>query len=289
MKPPSKTLAKPAKKTAKTKPDQAALALTGESTGPDWSRARFLADRIKHAMRLSLAGQILLGHELQTIKIELGFLGSGRRKEKPHDAVFKSLNRSWKQWCNSEMNGMSDDTADRLIATYEAGKNKLKTLGGQPRLLGLLDTHPDKLDTEARNTLSALVDKVEWGESQKQLLEDFRIVKFTKASSGGDTSKDKTKKGQLTNEQLAFAFFSPVPTTIGKLEKAVGNIRLAPDYEGYLHSLPLHRSAETGPVGVSLHALKLTLEAALAGDLPKLLKDVNAVIAAKEKNQTAAA
>jgi hypothetical protein len=39
---------------------QSPLPLSGESQPPDWSRARLLAEGIKHQFRLSLAGQILL-------------------------------------------------------------------------------------------------------------------------------------------------------------------------------------------------------------------------------------
>lgn len=263
----------------------ATLALQGESTGPDWTRARSYQEGIKFAFRVSLAGQILLGQELQTLKVELGFVGrGGDRRSKPHDAVLKSLNRTWDQWCKSELNGTSADTADRLIQTYEGAKAKLKKLGGQPRLIQLLETPPAKLDDEAHKTLREMVDKIEWGDSQKALLEDYRIAKAAAKIAGGDTSKSSPKKTELEAEQLAFAFFGKATSSITKLEKHVQNLRVAPDYEGFLHTLPLHRE---GPDGLSLHGLKLTLEAALTGDLPKMLEDVKAAIAAAEKSAAA--
>jgi hypothetical protein len=267
------------------KPTTPTLPLTGESQAPDWSRARLLAEGIKHHFRLSLAGQILLGHELSILKVELGFAGRGRRDElngpvshsksmdeKPHSAVFKSLNRTWDQWCKAEL-GIGDDTANRLIETYDAAKSKLKKLGGQPKLLALLDSRPAGLSDESRNILSTLVDKLEWGDSQKALLEEFRLVKRHEALKGGDTSGHRQPKPAAA-QQLAFAFFRPVEQTVGKLQRAVENLRLAPDYQRLLHVLPLV-SAEPGQP--SLTSLEAEIEAALQGDLAKALADIRAV------------
>ena len=246
------------------------LALQGESTNPDWTRARQIQEGIKHAFRMSLAGQILLGHELQTLKLELGFAGSGRRKEKPHDAVFKSLNRTWEQWCKAEL-GISDDTANRLIDTYEAGKKKLKGLGGHPRLIGLLETAPTKLDDEAKKTLASMVDKIEWADSQKQLLEDYKLVKHHTALAGGDTSKTKVKpNADETAQQLAFAFFSPIPRELAKLDRAIGNIRVHGDFKGFLHALPVSSS---DPQELSLDSLEAEVTAA-ERELAALRKDL---------------
>jgi hypothetical protein len=264
-----------------------ALALTGESKLPNWDRARKILFGIKTAIRLSLAGQVLLGQELQTIKVELGFAGSGRRKENPNDLAFKSLHRTWDQWTKAEL-GVSDQGADNYIATYEAAKQRVKKLGGNAKLLSLLEAHPAKIDEEGHKLLSGMVDKLVEGETQKSLLEELKLVKCHVALTGGDTSKSKKKPDpQLVAQQLAFAFFSPVPATLAKVEKAIGNVRLAPDYQRFLHTLPL-TSAEAGQV--SLHSLKATIEAALKGDLAKALEDIDAAIQAKMSNgqQTAA-
>jgi hypothetical protein len=255
------------------KPATPSLPLTGESQPPDWSRARLLAEGIKHHFRLSLAGQILLGHELQTLKIELGFCDrGGDRRSNLHSEGLKSLNRTWDQWCKSEL-GIGETTANRLIETYEAAKSKLKKLGGQPKLLSLLDTKPAALTEEGRNILSTLVDKLEWGDSQRALLEEFRLVKFHQALTGGDTSKHRKEKPAAA-QQLAFAFFRPVEQTVGKLQRAVESLRLAPDYQRFLHVLPL-TSAEPGQP--SLTSLEAEIESALSGDLLTALKDIRAV------------
>jgi hypothetical protein len=260
------------------------LPLQGESKPPDWSRARFLVEGIKHHFRLSLAGQILLGHELQTLKVELNFCGAGRPNKLPHSEGIKSLNRTWDQWCKSEL-GISDSTADRLIETYEAAKSKIKKLGGNTLVLTLLETSPAKLHQEDRAILASMVDKLEWGESQKQLLEEFRLVKQQVALKGGDTSAAKTPKPAAA-QQLAFAFFRPIGDSVGKATKAVENLRLAPDYQRLLYALPLVSSE---PGEVSLSSLEAEIEAALNGDLAKALADIRAAKAAKMKTPATSA
>lgn len=256
----------------------ATLALEGESNLPDWSRARQILEGIKLTSRLSLAGRILLGLELITLKMELGFCGSGRRKENPLPAVFKT----WGQMCRAEL-GVSDDYADKLIACYEAAKSKLKRLGGQPRLLTLLETAPAKLDKEAKDTLAKLVDGNEWGETVNELLEEFKILKKHIPTTGGDTSAHQKKK-PATAEQLVFAMFAPVEETIGKAARAVENLRLGPDYQRLLYALPIVSSEPGKP---SLTALEAQLQAALEGDIAKALQEIRAVKEARMKNPEA--
>jgi hypothetical protein len=257
---------------------QTGLALKGESSGPDWSRARAILEGVKTAARLTIVGQVLLGQELLTLKTELGFVGSGRRKEKPQLAVFKSLNRTWENWCKAEL-GISPDTADRLIDTFEAAKVRVKKLGGSPMLIGLLDAAPAKLDDEKRKILAGLVDKLVWGESQSSLLEELRIFKRHAALAGGDTTKKDDKK-ETQAQQLAFAFFSPIPATITKLERTFLNLRHGPDYKAYLMTLPLTSSRDGE---ISLTSLESTLKAAIEGDLAKTLEDIRAAKDARMK------
>lgn len=254
------------------------LALTGESQPPDWSRARQYLEGIKTFTRFAIAGRILLGHELLTLKTELGFVGRGGDRAKPHDAVL--LGRTWEQWCKSQL-GMSDDTADRAIETYEAAKSRLKRLGGAQRTLKLLETPAAKLDDEARKTLSALVDGIEWGDSLKELMEEFRIFKRHVAISGGATPPAKKPANP---EQLLFAMFVPLEDTIEKANKAAEKLRLGPDYQHLLYALPLVSSEPGKP---SLTALKAQLEAILNGDLAKTLDEINAVLDVRKKDPNA--
>lgn len=260
------------------KPATPALALHGESTGPDWTRARDILAGIKTALRLSLAGQILLGQELLTIKMELGFLGSGRR-EKPHSEVFKCLNRTWEQWCKSEL-GISDQTADRKIEIYQAAKARVHKLGGQPKLLGLLESHPAKIGEEDHKLLSGMVDKLVWGETQKSLMEELHLVKASKALEGGDTSGAKKKPEAEVIQQLAFAFFAPPFEKLADSVRKLGSLRIKQDYSAYLHQLEI---ASEDPKALTLTSLRDTLTAALTGDLKTTLAEVEAAIAAKSK------
>ena len=251
-----------------------------EIIAPDWSRARAIMDGIKTAARLSIAGQVLLGHELLTLKSDLGFLGSGRRKEKPQLAVFNSPDRTWSDWCKQELD-ISNDTADRLIETYQAAKARLKKLGGDQQLVTLFDTRPTDLTTEDRETLATIVDRLVWGETQSSLLEEWHIVKRTKNLEGGDTSRHRKEVDPATPaQQLAFAFFSPIPTTLAKIDKVVGNLRHHSDYQGFLHTLPL---TSTTPEQISLTSLEATLQSVLEGDLVKALDDIKAAKAARMK------
>jgi hypothetical protein len=251
---------------------------TTEILAPDWSRARSIMDGIKTAMRLSLAGQVLMGHELLTLKSALGFTGSGRRKESRQIVAFPSMNQTWEDWCKSEL-GIADRTADRMIETYEAAKSRIAKLGGDKHLALLLETPPAKLTEEDHNVLGTMVDRLVWGETQSSLLEEFRIVKRAVNLEGGDTSAHRKKVDPNTAaQQLAFIFFSPIPATLAKLDKTLGNLRCNSDYQGFLHALPLTSST---PEQVSLSSLEALLQHALEGDLPKALDDIKAAKAAR--------
>lgn len=262
-----------------------ALPLTGESTGPDWTHARRLVASIKHGFRVAIASQILAGQEILSHKIALNFNGRGGDRSKPQAAVLLSLNRTWSQWCDMEL-GISADTADRLIQTFEAAKDRLRRLGGHERALSLLTTSPDQLDDEGRKTLCALVDKLEWPESQAELLREFKeISKIHNATTGGDTSAHRKPKPAAA-QQLAFAFFRPVEQTVNKLQRAVENLRLAPDYKRLLHVLPLVSSEPGEP---SLTSLAAEIQSALEGDLSKALADIREVMELRTKQQPATA
>jgi hypothetical protein len=262
-------------KSAKTLP------LQGESKGPDWSRARAILDGIKTCIRLSLAGQVLLGMELQTIKVELGFAGSGRRKEKGNDFAFKSLNRTWEQWVKSEL-GISDRGADNFIACYEAAKQRVKKLGGDKQLTGLLATHPAQLSKESHKILSGMVDKLVWGETQKTLLEELKLVKFQAALPGGANGKTKPTKEEVA-QQMAFDFFTPAAAKAAKIAKEISSLRIKQDYSLFLHQLEV---ASEDPKALTLDTLELTQQALIA-DAQAFLADIKKAKAAKEKANAA--
>lgn len=255
------------------------LALHGESTGPDWSRARMLQDGMILAFRYAFAGEILLGHELLTLKMELGFCGAGRPSKLPHDAGIVSLNRTWPNWCKSEL-GISDDKADRRIQSYEAAKLRLKKLGGETQLLTLLETPASKLDAQQKELLSQAVDRIDWGDSKKQLLEDYHLVKRQAATEGGENPCAKKKPEAEVIQQLAFAFFAPPFEKLADSVRKLGSLRIKQDYSAYLHQLEI---ASEDPKALTLTSLRDTLTAALTGDLRTTLAEVEAAIAAKSK------
>jgi hypothetical protein len=197
-----------------------------EVVQPSWDTARRLLDGIRFAIRISLAGQVCLGLELLRLKKELGFLGSGGdRRSKDHNGL---LNQTWDQWCKSEL-GIGKTTADRFILTYEGAKAKLRRLGGEGKLLNLLETPPALMDDEARKILTEYVSKITDGASQKELLEELKLVKFHDASQiGGNTTAHKKLKPEEAAGQLAFKFFKPF---VDELR----GVRTDPDYERYLH------------------------------------------------------
>lgn len=178
-----------------------------EVVPPSWDRARSILSGIKLTIRLSLAGQVMLGAELQELKKSLGFVGSGgNRRSSPQVADFNS----WADLVKAELE-ISVDTADRMIESWEAAKLKLKKLGGAPALIGILECPPADLNAVQRQTLEAAVAKVTDGETQKALLEELRLVKRHDTSGiGGDTSQHRKPTEDEALGQLAFAFFTPV-------------------------------------------------------------------------------
>lgn len=239
------------------------VVLDAEIVAPSWERARHLLEGLKLHLRLGLAAQVLLGIECQRIKGDLGYIGrGGDRRSNRHDV---GLNRSWDDWCKSEL-GLSCRTVDRWIDCWEASKARIKKLGGETSLLGLLENPPVDPADANRKILEAAVEKITSGVNQKELLEDLRLVKAPATLTGGDTSEHQTTKPELTAEQLAFSFFQPVALSLHQL-------RSTPDYQALLHQLPVEAADE--------QALSL---AALEYETERLLEDIRAAKAAKSKS-----
>lgn len=179
-----------------------------------WDRARALLAGVKLAIRLSLAGQVMLGAELQQLKKDLGYHRGGDRRSNPQSVGLKS----WGELVKEEL-GICDRTADRMIDSWEAAKAKLKKLGGQPALLGIMETPAGELDAIQRQTLEAAVGKVTDGETQKSLLEELKLVKcYDKSGIGGDTSAHRKPRTDEENVgQLAFMFFETVAEPLQRL------------------------------------------------------------------------
>lgn len=221
-----------------------------------WDRPRRILDGIKLCVRLSIAGQVLLGHELATLKKDMGF-HPGRPKF--NSDKMSELSKTWPQLIEKNLK-ISYKTADRMIACFEAAKARLKKLGhlknlpsGSKKLELLFTARPDSMTDDDRDALAKCVDKLVDGDTQSDLLKELKIIKFHVPLAGGDTSKHKKVTEQQMMAQLAFNFFSPIAQGLQRL-------RVDNDREAFLHALDIQSSDEDA---ITLTTLERDLEAAL--------------------------
>ena len=204
---------------------------------PAWDNARNLLAGITQALRISLAGQVLLGQELHTLKKDLGFRHGGDRKSSGQSVHL--IDRTWSEWVKSEL-GVSYKTADRCIEMFEAAKARVKKIGtdagdlrgGAKKLALMFDSRPSTMADEDREKLQSVVERLVFGSTQAELLEELRLVKKHSNIEGGDTSMHRKDKLELTVEQLSFTFLVPSFTDTRKL-------LLTPELPTYLVNLPL--------------------------------------------------
>jgi len=236
---------------------------------PAWDTARTLLAGIKQALRISLAGQVLLGQELHTLKKDLGFRHGGDRKSSDQSGHLIDL--TWPEWVKQEL-GLSRTTADRMIETFEAARARVKKIGVTPDLPGgtkklelLFTARPSTMADEDREKLQQVVERLTFGSTQSELLEELRLVKKHDSSGiGGDTSKHKKEQPSESQKmaQLAFIFLRPLADTLHGL-------RTNPDREAFLHTIQIASGDENE---ITLTSLENDLEAALA-DVRKAKKD----------------
>ncbi|WP_265594237.1 hypothetical protein [Haloferula sp. BvORR071] len=118
----------------------------------------------KQALRPDLPERILCGAELGHAKRELGHAGSGRRLAASERAG------TWGQWCRTVL-GISEDTADNLIACHEACKARLADDG---EAIALLSVRPSEATEEGRGRLLEILRDKLSGVSQARLLNGVR-------------------------------------------------------------------------------------------------------------------
>ena len=227
------------------------------SVADPWDRPRKILDGIKLCVRMSIAGQVLLGHELATLKKDMGF-GRGNNKGGPV-GQFVQMAETWPQLIEKNLK-ISYKTADRMIACFEAAKARLKKLGhlknlpsGSKKLELLFTARPDSMTDDDRDALAKCVDKLVDGDTQSDLLKELKIIKFHVPLPGGDTSKHKKVTEEQMMQQLAFNFFSPIAEGLQRL-------RVDNDREAFLHALDIQSSDEDA---ITLTTLERDLEAAL--------------------------
>jgi hypothetical protein len=216
--------------------------ITTTETHPAWDNARNLLAGIKQALRISLAGQVLLGQELHTLKKDLGFR-HGANKGGP-SGQFVHTERTWSEWVKTEL-GVSYKTADRCIEMFEAAKARVKKIGvtgdlpgGSKKLALMFESRPSTMTDEDREKLQAVVERLVFGSSQADLLEELRLVKRHDTSGlGGETSAHHKDRPDLTVEQLSFTFLVPSFTDTRKL-------LLTPELPTYLVNLPLESDGD---------------------------------------------
>ena len=205
---------------------------------PAWDNARNLLAGIKQALRISLAGQVLLGQELHNLKKDLGF----QRGNNQHGRIAQSgpsSPQTWAEWVKQEL-GVSRQTADRCIEMFEAAKARVKKIGvtgdlpgGSKKLALMFDSRPSTMADEDREKLQSVVERLVFGSTQAELLEELKLVKRHDTSGlGGDTSAHRKDHPDLTVEQLSFTFLVPSFTDTRKL-------LLTAELPTYLVNLPL--------------------------------------------------
>ena len=221
---------------------------------PSWDRARQILQGIKLHIRLSVAGQCILGFELANLKKELGY-SRGNNKGGPNGQFVRS-ERTWEDLVKDELD-VSSKTADRFIEMFEGAKARHKKLGGAEKLIGIFETPASELTAIDRQTLEAAVSKLTDGITQKELLEELKLVKIYDTSGiGGDTSKHP-KKDKPNLGQLAFAFFQP-------LAKDLQNICTHPDRDKFFTVLAKEEPSKLNEMEVSLESALHAIRAAKA-------------------------
>ena len=202
--------------------------ITTEIVGADWTPARQIFDHLQIHLRLGLAGQVLLGAELQRLKKELGFTHGGKRKKASRQSGDL---KTWPEHLAKEMPGLPDRTADRFVNLADGCRARLKKLG-HTKALALFDQSSSELDAAQRELLTTLTSKICFGETQSTILEELKIVKIAKRVLPTDNTPNGEIKLKPTMVQLAFALFaSPVQDLCA--------LRTHSDYEKALYALPL--------------------------------------------------
>ena len=255
----------PAKKTAKKKAAakrsrkavKVQILDPEEATAMNWQDARNTLAAVKLHARLFLAGQVILGMQLQAIKKALGFKNGGDRRS---ECQRGTLIQTWEDHLKAEL-GITKRTAYRFERLAEAARTKMKKLGGQKHALALLNTSPADLDEENRKVLETLVHKITDGQTQKSLLEDLTLVKTHTKGNGGHNPGDDNDEEESA-EQLAFAFFRPFVSQLAEM-------RINKTFDHSLAALPTHGDEETQSPGLldlknhlqaTLHEVEQTLK-----------------------------
>jgi hypothetical protein len=213
---------------------------------PDWDDARHLLDQFKGHALMTVAAKVCLGITLNHLKQKEGFIQGAHTAD---------CGMSWPELVKKEL-GISDDTANRFIAAGFAVRDKIKKLGGDSRLIGMLDQPLQNLSTADAKALQEAIRTATDGQSMTALLQEFRLIKLPPAlpdpSAGG--SAERTKKSDF---QMIWDFAGG--DVISQLDRVVSNDKFA----HALHHMPLSKTEEY-PFGLIdyVETLRLSYEAA---------------------------
>jgi hypothetical protein len=179
---------------------------------PAWDNARNYLAGVQQAFRMSIAGQVLVGMELMSLKKDLGFVLGNNQHGRNGQSV-QSSDRTWSEWVSAEL-GISYKTADRLIMMWDAARARIKKIGhtgdlpgGTKKLALICDARPTTLAQEDREKLAAVVERITDGTTQADLLEELRLVK--KPALPPSTAGQNNRKPPTDDpvEQMAFTFW----------------------------------------------------------------------------------
>jgi hypothetical protein len=235
-----------------------------ESKTARFDQARNILQGIKTAFRMNLAGQVILGGELAAIKAELGFNGSGRRKESPQRADFLSPARTWAEWIREELN-ISVDTADRFIACFKVVEKRWGKEG-----LRLMISPFSSLDDQQRKDFIKIVNDLLKGDNQRTLLAELKILPVMKPITGGDTSKPRPADAGEAAAVVASVYFRNLYNDLAAAGKDVSTALHCRNFQLFLYALPL-ASPDTECVGL------YDYQRLVAGAWDDLTKDMKAL------------
>lgn len=254
-----------------------------QQTAVDWSRAKTLHSDLKSHARLSLAGQILLGKELVSLKKKLGFTRGGDRHgtNGPNGHCVRLIGNAstWEELCISEL-GVSDRTVRRWVQCFqtalERSKRNLKSAkDAEARKLWnaacrLLEIPAEELTGDELEELGRIVEHVAADETQASLLADLGKEKTHQVPTNpmGKTGSPGRTMAIMTAESLYHQF--------EELTRAFDDKKQAVELMSGIADLPL---ADPDPEKLTLFKFKGMLEDILHGKVVgKLVKMVDDAI-----------
>lgn len=209
---------------------------------PSWEDARSLLNQFKGHALMTVAAKVCLGLTLQQLKEKEGYThGSQKRFSKSADCG-DGESPTWEDLVKTEL-GISDDTASRFIRAGFAVREKLKKIGGSPRLLSLLETPVQTLSIADAEQVQAAIRTATDGETLTSLLQEFRLIKLPPSDPTNPSAGGKAERRQYTEEQMAWDFAG------GSVISELSKVRQGNQFQSALYTLPLSATEET-PFGL---------------------------------------